>query len=93
MAEHTCSHTQLRHHSSIYIPTQNSCYSVCQELSACRIKTVTTRRGWGYTAAWLGRDRPGDVERTRLLACAEMAVGCGEESPARDSHSVYYNPS
>jgi hypothetical protein len=33
------------------------------------------------------------VERTRLLACAEMAVGCGEDSPARDSHSVYYNPS
>jgi hypothetical protein len=37
--------------------------------------------------------QPGDVERTRLLACAEMAVGCGEESPARDSYSVYYNPS
>lgn len=67
-------------------------YSVCQELSASRIKTTTTRRGWGYAAAWLGRDKtkgPDDVERTRLLACAEMAVGCGEDSPARDSHSVY----
>lgn len=34
-------------------------------------------RGWDYAAAWLGSDRPDerDVDQTRLLACAEMAVG------------------
>lgn len=42
------------------------------------------KRGWSCAAAWLGRGRPERCGATRLLACAEMAVGCGEESPARD---------
>jgi intein-encoded DNA endonuclease-like protein len=44
-ARRTYWHSQLHHHSSIYIPTQHNCYSVCQELSASRIKITTARRG------------------------------------------------
>lgn len=42
---------------------------------ASRSRLAIRRRGWGYAAAWLGFQRPDDVDQTRLLACAEMAVG------------------
>ena len=80
--------TQRHHHSSIYVPTQHGCYSVCQGSICFSHQNHNHKERLGLCRR-VARQRetkgPGDVER-RLLACAEMAVGCGEESPARDSH-------
>jgi hypothetical protein len=93
IAEHTYSHTQrpttaqsMSQHNTfvtVYVRSYQSLVSRPQPQGEIG---VMPPRGSAET-------QPGDVERTRLLACAEMAVGCGEESPARDSYSVYYNPS
>jgi len=80
------SHNRPR--DSIYLPTQHNSRSVyVKELPVPHIKTVCRgKRGSSY-AAWFGSVDTKEVVvewLTRLVACAEMAVG--ENGPARDGN-------